>query len=76
MLAGSMESQEKHPPTGSVALWGKVQKGQWLLPTFLSGRKLSPSSHLHARHYSSSLCATGAFQVATLVVELRGNESE
>ena len=50
------------------------EKGQWPLPTFLSGRKLSPISHLDARHFSSSLCATGAFQAAILVLELRGSD--
>ena len=51
-----------------------LEKGQRPLPTFLSGRKLSPNSHLDARHLSSSLYATGAFQAATLVLELRGIE--
>ena len=51
------------------------EKGQWPLPTFLSGRKLSPISHLDARHFSSSLYAT-AFQAATLVLEIRGSVSE
>ena len=41
---------------GSVDLWGEgSEKGQWALPAFLSGRKLSSSSHLDARHFSSSL---------------------
>ena len=66
-----------HPPAGSVALWWEGSEyGQWPLPVFLSGRKLSPGSHLDARHFSSSLHATGAFQAATLVLELRGSESE
>ena len=51
-------------------------RGQWLLPAFLSGRKLSLSSYLDARHFSSSLYVTGTFQAATLVLELRGSESE
>ena len=34
------------------------------------------SAHLDARHSSFSLCATGAFQAATLVLEPRGRESE
>ena len=41
------------------------------LPTFLA---VVPQSCLVARHFSSSLYATGAFQAATL--ELRGSESE
>ena len=48
-----------------------------ILSAFLSGRKLSPSCGLDATsHFSSSLYATGAFQAATLVLELRGSESE
>ena len=42
---------------------------------FLSGRKLSASSHLDAIHFSFSLYATGAFQAAASVLELRGSES-
>ena len=34
------------------------------------------SAHLDARHFSSSLYAAGALQAATLVLELRGSESE
>ena len=34
------------------------------------------SARFDARHFSSSLCATGAFQAATLVLELRGSDSE
>ena len=37
------------------------EKGQWPLPAFLSGRKLSPSSHLDARHFNFSLHVTVAF---------------
>ena len=37
---------------------------------------LSPSSCLDASHLSFSLYATGAFQAATSLLELRGNESE
>ena len=44
--------------------------------TFLSGRKLAPSSHLNARHFSSFLYGTAAFRAATLVLVLRGSESE
>ena len=38
--------------------------------------KAVPTSCLDARHFHSSLYATGAFQAATLVLELRGNKSE
>ena len=65
VLTRLMESQIWYPPAGSVAV-----------PPILSGRKLSPSSLLDARHFSSSLCTSGAFQAATLVLELRGNESD
>ena len=68
-----------YPPAGSVAVWGRgdgSEKEQWPLPTFMSGRKLSPSSCPDARHFSSSLYDTGAFQAATLVLELRGSKSE
>ena len=34
------------------------------------------SARLDARHFSFSLYATGAFQAATLVLKLRGSESE
>ena len=34
------------------------------------------SACLDARYFCSSLSATGAFQVATPVLELRGSESE
>ena len=38
-------------PAGSVPLWGKgSEKGQSPLPSFLPGRKLSPSSGLDAKH--------------------------
>ena len=37
-------------------------------------RKLSPSSRLDARHFSSSPYATGAFQAAAPVLELRGRD--
>ena len=72
-----MDSQMWHLPAGSVALWVEdSEKGQWPLPTVLSGGKLSLSSHLHARHFSSSLYAAGTFQAATPVLELRGSVSE
>ena len=34
------------------------------------------SALLDARHFSSSLCTTGAFQAVNLVLEHRGNKSE
>ena len=58
---------------GSVGGEGS-KKGQW--STFLSGERLFPSSCLDARHFSFSQYATGAFQAAALVLDLRGSESE
>ena len=53
------------------------KKAQWLLPAFLFGQQLFPSSCPDDRHFSSSPYATGAFQAATpVVVELRRNASE
>ena len=64
VLARLMESQIRHLPSGSVSLLGEgLEKGQWLLPAFLSGSKLSPCSHLDASHFSTSLYATGAFKL-------------
>ena len=77
MLGRVMEFQIWHLLAGSVALWkGGSEESQWPLSTFLSGRQLAPTSHLDARHFISSLYATGAFQATTLVLELRGSESE
>ena len=77
MLSRLMESQIWQPPAGSVALLGEgSEKGQWPLPTFLSGINLSPNSHFDARHFCSYLYSTGAFQAANQVLELRGSESE
>ena len=41
-----------------------VEKGQWALPTILSGTKLSTSSYLDSRNFGSFLYATGDFQAA------------
>ena len=60
---------------GSVVLLGVgSEKGQWLAS--LCGRRLFPSSHLDDRYFTFSLYATGAFQAAILVLELRGSESD
>ena len=57
---------------GSVALWAESsEKGQWPLPAFLTRRKLSPTSLLDAKYFSSSLQATGVFPAATLVSSVR-----
>ena len=65
VLARLVESQIWHELAVSVALWvGQFRKGTKAL------------AHLDARHFSSSLYATGAFQAASLVLELRGSESE
>ena len=66
-----------HLPASPVALWEEGSaKRQWPVPAILSGRKLSSSSCPNARHFRSSLYATGAFQAATPVLELRGSEFE
>ena len=62
VLARLMDSQIWHQLAGSVGVG--FRKGT-----------MAPA-HLDARHFSFSLCATGAFQAATLVLELRGSESE
>ena len=62
VLAKLMESQIWHQLAGSVR--GGFRKGT------------TASAHLDARYFSSSLYASGAFQAATLVLELRGSESE
>ena len=63
-----------HQLCGSVG--GKFRKGTVASAPFLSGKKLSSSPRLDAIHFSFSLYATGAFQAATPVLELRGSESE
>ena len=54
VLARLMESQIWHWPASSLALWGSrgSEKGHRPLPTLLSGRKLSPSFCLDAKHLS------------------------
>ena len=54
-----MGSQMWYQPTGSVG--GRLSKGAMA------------SAHLDARHFSSSLYTTGAFDAATPVLELRGS---
>ena len=55
VLASLMKSQICHPPASSVTPRGEgSEEGQWPLFTFLSGRKLSPSSYLDDRHVSSA----------------------
>ena len=62
LLARLMESQIWHQPASSVPLCGEgSEKGQWPLPVFLSGRKLSHSSCLDARHFNFSFYASGTF---------------
>ena len=62
VLVRLMESQIWHQLARSVG--GGFRKGTMA------------SAYLHARHFSSSLYATGASQAATPVLELRGSESE
>ena len=62
VLAKLMDSQIWHQLAGSVR--GGFRKGT------------TASAHPDARYFSSSLYASGAFQAATLVLELRGSKSE
>ena len=62
VLAKLMESQIWHQPIVSVG--GGLSRGAMA------------SAHYDARHFSLSLYTTGALQVATLVLELRGSMSE
>ena len=50
----------------------------WLCGSVVRGfrKGTMASAHLDARHFSSPMIITGAFQAATLVLELRGSESE
>ena len=65
VLARLIESQIWHQLAGSVALCGEgLEKGQWPLLVLIPDTSVSP------------LYTTGAFQGATLVLELRGSESE
>ena len=52
-----------------------LKKGTMASACLSAREKAVPSSYLDARHFSSSLYATGAFQVATLMLELRGSTS-
>ena len=62
VLARWMESQIWHQLAGSVG--GRFRK--WTVA----------SAHLDAIHVSFSLKGIGAFQAPTLVLDLRGSESE
>ena len=62
VLSRSIESRIWHQLASSVE--GGFRKGTMA------------SADLDARHFSFSLCATGVIQAATLVLELRGSESE
>ena len=76
VLARLMKSQIWHLPAGFVALCGEgSEKEKWPLLALLPGRKLSPSSHPDARHFSSSPYASGTFQSASAMLELRGSKS-
>ena len=76
MLARLMESQIWHLHASSMAvLGGGFRKGTMASACLSAREKAVPSSYLDARHFSSSLYATGAFQVATLMLELRGSKS-
>ena len=55
---------------------GRVRKGTMASFCLSVWENSVPSSHLDARHFSSSLYATGSFQAATLMLELRGSKSD
>ena len=61
VLARLMESQIWHQFNSFVTSGTKFRK------------ETMASAYLHARHFSSSLYATGVFHAATLVLELRGS---
>ena len=75
VLARLIESQKWLQPAGSLTVGGRAQKGTMTSAHLCVERKLSPSYHLDARYFSPSLYATGAFQAAPPVVELRESES-
>ena len=75
VLTRLMQSQIWHEPAGSVALVQKRDISE-CLPDIPAWEKAVPSSHLDARHFAFSLYATGTFQVATLVLQFRGSESD
>ena len=60
--ARSMESQIWHQLAGSVG--GRFRKGT------------IASTHLDSRHFIFARYATGAFQIATPMLELKGSVSE
>ena len=59
---------------------GGVESQMWSQPSSSVRRGFRKgtmaSARLDVKHLSFSLCATGDFQAATQVLELRGNESE
>ena len=59
---------------------GSVERGfrkeKWLVPTFLSERRLLPSPPAEAGQFSSFPYTTGAFPAPVLVLEFRRGESE
>ena len=61
-----------------VSMWGMAQKrdnSRCLAFGVLCRRKLSPSTHPDARHFSFSPHATGASSATATVLEPRGSES-
>ena len=65
------------PKAGQTVLARLMESPTWHQSTCSGGGGLSKgtmaSAHLDSRHFSFSLYTTGAFRVATLVLELRGN---
>ena len=65
---------------GHTVLAMLIESQIWQEPISSVGAGLSKgtiaSAHPSARHFSLSLCTTGALQAATPMLELRGSESE
>ena len=73
VVARLIESQIGHQPASSVALCREsLGKGQWPLPTFLSGRKLSPNSSLDARHQFLPVCQCWSSEGVSLINSVCG----
>ena len=74
VLTRLMESEIWYLPAGYVVRG--FRKGTVASARLSVWEKAVPCSPLHTRHFSYFLYATGAFQDASLVLELRGSESE
>ena len=74
-----MELQIWHPPASSVTVWlhgERAQKRENGLCLPFHWEKAVLQLSFDARYFTFSQYATAAFQAATLVLDLRGSESE